>query len=117
MVSSGESWCFWRLKFLQSPNLNIVRSRFFNAKFDSFWQLSQKVLKLLKSFIPHLKALIFSSLELQGQRARPPNRAAAPFEVKLDHFQLQGRGGSVWRPSPLSLELQRTEYQGFKMRY
>ena len=31
--------------------------------------------------------------------------------------RLKGRGGFVWRPSPLSLELQRTEYQVFKMRY
>ena len=44
--------------------LNIIRSRFFNAKFDGFGQLSQKVLKLLKSFIAHLNALIFSSLQL-----------------------------------------------------
>ena len=66
-------------KHLQSPNLNTVRSRFFNAKFDGFWRLSQKVLKLLKSFIYHLKALIFSSLELQDQRARPPNKATMPL--------------------------------------
>ena len=26
--------------------------------------------------IPHMKALIFSSLEPEGQRARPPNKAA-----------------------------------------
>ena len=28
--------------------------------------------------IHHFKALIFSSLELQGQRARPPNKASTP---------------------------------------
>ena len=63
---------------IQLPNLNTVRSRFFNAKFDGFWQLSQKVLKLQKSFIYHLKALIFSSLEVQRQSPRPPNKASTP---------------------------------------
>ena len=67
--------------------------------------------------ISHFKALIFSSLELQGQRARPPNKASTPIWMKMVEFHSRGRGGFVWMPSPLSLELQGTEYQGFKMRY
>ena len=70
-----------------------------------------------KTTVAHFKALIFSSLDLQGQKARPPNKASTALELKTIQFHLKGRGGFVWRPSPLSLELQGTEYQGFKMRY
>ena len=44
-----------------------ARSRFFKANFDGFWQFSQKVLKIQKLYIPHLKALIYSYYEPEGQ--------------------------------------------------
>ena len=43
--------------------------------------------------IHHFKALIFSSLELQGQRARPPNKASTPSWMKLELFSVKG----AWR--------------------
>ena len=43
------------------------RARFLKANFDGFWPFSQKVLKIQKLYIPHLKALIYSYYEPEGQ--------------------------------------------------
>ena len=40
--------------------------------------------------VHHLKALIFSSLEPEGQRTWPPNKAATPSWMKLELFSLKG---------------------------
>ena len=68
--------------------------------FDGFCHFEPERLELGRKLVPHFKALIFSSLELQGQRPMPPNRGDRPLEAKLDRFQFKGHGGSVWRPSP-----------------
>ena len=85
-----DSWHSQRKTVIQWDEKVSARSRFFDTKFDGFWQFYQKVLKLLKSFIPHFKALIFSSLELQVQRARPPNKASTPSWMKLKLFLVKG---------------------------
>ena len=48
-------------------------------KFDGFCHFQPEPLGLGRRLVPHFKALIFSSLELQGQRARPRNRASMPL--------------------------------------
>ena len=45
-------------------------------------------------------ALICAYFEPKKLRARPPNKAATPSLMKLDLFQLKGRGGFIWGPSP-----------------
>ena len=87
----------------------------------SFFQLWRLIflepLGVQRHIVPHLKALIFSSLEPEGQRAWPPNKATTPLEMKTIKFHSSGRGGFVWGPRPLSFWLRGTEYQGFHMRY
>ena len=86
-------------------------------KVDGFCQILPKPLVLHISLVPHFKALICGYLEPKKLRARPPNRASMPLKLKTIQFHFKGPVGSVWRHSPLSLELHRTEYQGFKIRY
>ena len=83
----------------------------------TFWSVNDQPIRIPRQMIPHMKALIFSSSEPEGQRAWPPNKAATPTWMKFDRFHLKGRGGFVWRPRPLSFWLRGTEYQGFQMRY
>ena len=59
------------------------RSRFFKANFDGFWQFSQKVLKIQKHYIPHLKALIYSYYEPEGQGRGLSHITARTLLVKL----------------------------------
>ena len=47
-----------------------------------------------------IEAQIGGYLEPKKLRARPPNKAATPSGMKLDLFQLKGRGGFIWGPSP-----------------
>ena len=54
---------------LQSDEKVPARSRFFDAKFGGFLSFSQKLLKIQKLYIPHLKALISSFLEIRSHRA------------------------------------------------
>ena len=56
-------------------------------KFDGFCHFLPEPLILQISYVPHFKALTFSSLELQGQRARPPNKAAMPFLLQGTEYQ------------------------------
>merc|ERR1711981_920466 len=44
----------------------------------TFWSVNDQPLRVPKQMIPHMKALIFSSFEPEGQRAWPPNKAAMP---------------------------------------
>ena len=70
-----------------------ARSRFFKANFDGFWQFSQKVLKIQKLYIPHLKALIYSYYEPEGQGVWCLHMTARLLRMKLELFSLKG----VWQ--------------------
>ena len=70
-----------------------ARSRFFKANFDGFWQFSQKVLKIQKLYIPHLKALIYSYYEPEGQGVWCLHMTARLLGMKLELFSLKG----VWQ--------------------
>ena len=85
----------------------IRRSQFFKANFDGFWQFSQKVLKIQKLYIPHWKALIFSSLEQErhGAWLTPKNRYAT-FNESRTVFTKKVVAGKWVRPRPMSLNLQ-----------
>ena len=69
------------------------RARFFKANFDGFWQFSQKVLKIQKLYIPHLKALIYSYYEPEGQGVWCLHMTARVLGMKLKLFSLKG----VWQ--------------------
>ena len=61
---------------IQSDEKVPARSRFFDAKFDGFWLFSQKVLRIQKRYIPHLKALISSFYEPEAQGTWPAHMMA-----------------------------------------
>ena len=66
------------------------QSRFFEANFDGFWQFSQNVLKIQKLHTPHLKALIYSSLEPEGQGRGLSHMTARTLLLELELFSLKG---------------------------
>ena len=77
-----------------------ARSRFFKANFDGFWQFSQKVLKIQKLYIPHLKALIYSYYEPEGQGVWCLHMTARLLWMKLELFSLKGVWQIFWRATP-----------------
>ena len=51
-----------------------VRSQFFEANFDGFWQFSQKISKIQKLYIPCWKALVSSFQKLYQHRVWLPQK-------------------------------------------
>ena len=79
--------------------------------------LSPKYLCYRKTSLISIEALCCGYLEPKKLRVWLQNKAATPTWMKIDHFYLNGRGGFVWGPRPLSFLEVIARYQGFKMRY
>ena len=73
-----------------------------------FLQFSEKLLKIQKHYIPHLKALISSSLEPEGQVI--PYDSQNPLIETQTFFTQRGVADLFGGPRPLSLGLQKAAY-------
>ena len=93
--------------YVQSDEKIPARSRFFDAKFDGFWLFSQKVLRIQKRYIPHLKALISSFYEPEAQGTWPAHMMATSSRMKLKLFSLK----RAWLSHELATPLDRLAHR------
>ena len=90
---------------------------FRSTSFLGFLQFSQKLQKIQRRAIPHLKALIIDINMLKGQGRFTIRDKANPLNLKKQDFQEKWAWQALEGATPLSFCKFITYYQGYKMTY